>query len=61
MKGILERRWSRKQLCDAVGTAKGLTYLGERVKTGGGREAAVSARTEYGWPRSWGCVELLYV
>ena len=33
------------KLCDEVETVKGLTYHGNRVNTGGGCEAAVTART----------------
>ena len=31
MKGILERQWSRKRLCDEVETVREFTYLGGRV------------------------------
>ena len=32
-------------LCDEVDTVREFTYLGDRVSTGGGCEAAVTART----------------
>ena len=43
MKGILEKRWSRKKSCDEVATVMEVTYHGDRVSAGGGCEAAVIA------------------
>ena len=55
MKGILDRK-----LCDEVETVSEFIYLGNRVSAIGRCEAAVTARTRYGWVklREWG--ELLY-
>ena len=36
------------------------TYLGDRVRAGGGCEAAVTARTRCGWDKSRECGELLH-
>ena len=36
------------------------TYLGDRVSAGGGREAAVTARTRCGSVKFRKCAELLY-
>ena len=41
-------------------TISEFTYLGDRVSTGGGCEAAVTARTRFGWITSKECGELLY-
>ena len=41
-------------------TVRELTYLGDRVKVGCGCEAAVTARTRYGWVKFIECCELLY-
>ena len=46
MKGILERQWSWKRLCDEVETVREFTYLGGRVSAGGECEAGVTARTK---------------
>ena len=35
----------QKRLCNEVETVRQLTYLGDKVSTGGGCEAAVTART----------------
>ena len=35
--------------CDEVETVSELAYPGDRVSAGGGCEAAVTARTGYGW------------
>ena len=36
------------------------TYLGDRVSSGGGCEAALTARTRCGWVKLRECGELLY-
>ena len=41
-------------------TVREFTYLDERVSTGGGCEAAVTARTRCGWIKCRECGELLY-
>ena len=41
-------------------TVREFTYIGERVSSGGGCEAAVTARTRCGWAMSRECGELLY-
>ena len=38
-----------EKLCDEAETVQEFTYLGDRVSAGGGFEAAVTARTTYGW------------
>ena len=38
----------KDKLCDEVKTVRVFTYLGDRVSTGGGCEAAVTARTRCG-------------
>ena len=48
MKSILEGQWSREKICDEEETVKEFTYLGDRVSTGGGFEAAATARTRHG-------------
>ena len=50
----------KENLCDEVETASEFTYLADRVSTGGGCEAAVTARTRCGWLRLRECGELLY-
>ena len=37
-----------EKLCDEVDTVKEITYLGDRVSTGGGCDAIVTARTRCG-------------
>ena len=49
-----------KTLCDEAVTVNEFTYLGDRVSAGGGCEAAVTARTSYGWVKFRECSELLY-
>ena len=49
MKGILERQWNRKKLCDEVETVREFTYLCDRVSAGGGCESVVIVRTRCGW------------
>ena len=46
MKGILELEWRRNNLYGEVETE--FTYLSDRMKVGGGCEAAVAARTQCG-------------
>ena len=41
-------------------TIRFFTYLGDRVSAGGGCEAAVTARTIYGWAKFRECDDLLY-
>ena len=38
-----------ERLFNEVETVREITYLGDRVSAGGGCEAAVTARTTYGW------------
>ena len=57
----MERQWSReKKLCDEVETVMEFAYVGDRVNTGGGYEAAVTARTRCGWVKLRECGEMLY-
>ena len=49
-----------EKLCDEVEIVREFTYLGDRVSAGRGCEAAVSARTRYGWGKFRECGELLY-
>ena len=51
-----------ERLCDAAETVRKITYQGDRVSAGGGCEAAVTARTRYGWVKLRECLlsELLY-
>ena len=49
-----------KKLCDEVGTVGGLTYLGDRVRAGGGCETAMTDRTRYGWVKFRECGVFLY-
>ena len=46
-----------ERLCGEVVTVWELTYLGDRVSTGGGCEAAVTARTRCGWAKLSDCGE----
>ena len=46
-------------LCNEVKTLREFTYPGDRVSAGGGCEAAVTARTRYGWVKLRECGELL--
>ena len=48
------------ELCDEVETVSEFTYLGDRGSDGGGCEAAVTARTRYGWVKFREYGELLY-
>ena len=41
-------------------TVREFTYLGDRVSSGGGCEAVVSARARCGWVKFKECGELLY-
>ena len=50
---------SVEELCEEVETARGFCYLGDRVNTGGGCEAAVTARARIGWMKFRECGELL--
>ena len=47
-------------LCSELGAVRVFAYLGDMVSVGGVCEAAITARTRYGWVmfREWG--ELLY-
>ena len=47
-------------LCDEMETVREFTYLGDKVSAGGGCEAAVTARTRYGWAKSSEYGELLH-
>ena len=49
-----------ERLCDAVETVRKITYQGDRASAGGGCEAAVTARTRYGWVKLRQRGELLY-
>ena len=59
MKEILEAVEQEETLCDKVETIREFAYLGDRVNSGGGCEAAVTARTRCWWAKSTECVELL--
>ena len=48
------------KLCDEVETVSEFTYLGDRVSTGGGWEAAVTTRKRCGWDKLRECGELPY-
>ena len=48
------------KLYDIVVTVREFTYHGDRVSVGGGCEAAVTARTRFGWVKLRECGELLY-
>ena len=39
----------QEECCDEVETVWEYTYLGDRVRTGGGCEDALTARTIFGW------------
>ena len=47
-------------LCVEVKTVREVTYHGDRVRAGGGCEAAVTTITRCGWVKFWECCELLY-
>ena len=47
-------------LCDELETACEFTYLGDRVRAGGGCEAAVTVRSRCGWVKFREYVELVY-
>ena len=53
---MLKRQWSRKTGGGEAETIREFTYLGDRVSTGGGCEAAVTARTRCGWVKLRGAV-----
>ena len=46
-------------LCDEVESVSEFTYLGDKVSSGGGCEAAVTVRTRCGWAKFRECHELL--
>ena len=48
-----------KELCEEVESVRGFCYLGDRVNTSGGCEAAVTARARIGWVKFKECGELL--
>ena len=51
-KGIMEGTMdSIEKLCDEVETVNGFCYLGDRLNSSGGCEAAVTARVRIGWVR----------
>ena len=56
VKGMVELM---EELCDEVETVNGFCYLGDRVNSSGGCEAAVSARARFGWVKFRECGELL--
>ena len=49
-----------EKLCDEMETVRKFTCLGDRVSAGGGCEAAVTARTRFGWIKSRESGELLH-
>ena len=49
-----------EKLCDEVETVRGVAYLCDRVRAGGGCEAAVTARTRCGFVGFRECSKLLY-
>ena len=52
-KGIMEGTVdSIKKLCDEVEIGNGFCYLGDRLNSSGGCEAAVTARVRIGWEDS---------
>ena len=50
---------SIKKLCDEVETVNGFCYMGDRLNSSGGCEAAVTARVRIDWVRFRKCEELL--
>ena len=48
-----------KKSCNELETVREFTYFGDRVRAGGGCEAAVIARTSCGWAKLRDCGELL--
>ena len=48
-----------EELCEEVEAVKSFCYLGDRVNTRGGCEAAVTARARIGWVKFKECGELL--
>ena len=46
--------------CDEVVTVREFTYLGDRVSSGGGCEAAATVRITCGWVKLRECSELLH-
>ena len=48
-----------EELCEEVETVRAFCYLGDRVNTSGGCEAAVTARARIGWVKFKECGELL--
>ena len=49
-----------EKICDEVKTVREFTFLGDRVSTGGGCEAAVTTRTRCGLAKLIECTELLH-
>ena len=59
-KGIMEGTVdSSEKLCDEVETVNGFRYLGDRLNSSGGCEAAVTTKLRIGWVRFRECGELL--
>ena len=56
MEGMVD---SIEKLCNEVETVNGFCYLGDRLNSSGGCEAAVTARVRIGWVRFRECGELL--
>ena len=54
-----ESEESAEELCEEVKMVDGFCYLGDRLNASGGSEAAVTARTRYGWLKFKECGELL--
>ena len=48
-----------ENLCDGVETVNEFCYVGDKLKTGGGCEAKVTARMRSGWNKFRECIELL--
>ena len=58
--GIMEETVdSIEKLCDEVKTVNGFCYLGDKLNSSGGCEAAVTARVRIGWVKFRECGELL--
>ena len=58
-KNIREAVKKEENLCNEVETVREFSYLGDRLSTGGGCEAALTARTRCGWAKFKECGELL--
>ena len=58
-KGYHKNEDQKEKLHDEVETVTEFSYLGDRINSGGGCEAAITSRTRIGWAKIRECQDLL--